>query len=91
MSRDLLSQVEVCLMFGPRLQTGGVKRPSDDTLAQASHHWLTLDVYGIPATSEVTGRPVLENMRLETDGEDIQSILPDSLVNQIADYVLNDN
>ena len=82
-----LAQVEVLVLFSPALQTG-VGRVNADACAKATHGWLTLDVYGTPGTGEHTGKPVLEDMRLECNGEDIEALLPVDVVNRIADYVL---
>jgi len=58
--------------------------------ASATQGWLTLDVYGRRASSDCTGLPIIEGMRLEVGGEDIESLLPDGIVNEVADYVLQD-
>src|SRR5690242_5451020 len=84
-----LAQVELLLLFHPYLQ-GGPRRAVPEDIARASQAWLTLDVYGTRAASEMTGRPILEDLRLETRGEDIEALLPDAIVNEIADYVLTD-
>ena len=83
-----LTQVELLLLFHPNLQLGGAKRVAAETCARATQGWLTLDVYGNRAISEITGRPIMENLRLEVDGEDIEPLLPDGIVNEVADYVL---
>ena len=49
-----------------------------------------LDVYGHPGMSDLTGRSVMEDMRLEVGGEDIEALLPDGIVNEVADYVLGE-
>jgi hypothetical protein len=86
-----LAQVEVLVLFHPDLQTIGSHRVPAEICARATQGWLTLDVYGYPSTSDLTGRPVMEDMRLEINGEDIESLLPDSIVNHVADYVLGDD
>ena len=63
---------------------------SSSQQARATQGWLTLDVYGTPGVSEFTGRPVMEDMRLEAYGEDIEHLLPDGIVNEVADYLLRD-
>ena len=83
------AQVELLLLFHPSLQTG-VQRASPETCARATQAWLTMDVYGTPALSELTGHPVMEDMRLEAHGEDIEHLLPDGIVNEVADYLLRD-
>jgi|SRR5579863_2901357 len=83
-----LAQVELLLLFHPSLQVGGAKRIAAETCARASQGWLTLDVYGSRGISEITGRPIMENLRLEVDGEDIEALLPDGIVTEVADYVL---
>lgn len=85
-----LAQVELLLLFHPALQTGGCRRAAPETCARATQGWLTLDVYGRPGVSEFTGRPVMEDMRLELKGEDIEPLLPDGIVNEVADYLLQD-
>ena len=85
-----LTQVEVLLLFHPLLQEGCAHRVPAEVCAKATQGWLTLDVYGKPGTSDLTGRPVMEDMRLEIGGEDIESLLPDTIVNQVADYVLGE-
>lgn len=86
--REPLTQVELLLLFHPSMQVGGAKRVAADTCARASQGWLTLDVYGRRGISEITGRPIMENLRLEVDGEDIEALLPDGIVTEVADYVL---
>ena len=83
------AQVELLLLFHPSLQTGA-QRASPEACARATQGWITLDVYGMPALSELTGRPVMEDMRLEAHGEDIEHLLPDGIVNEVADYLLRD-
>lgn len=85
-----LSQVEVLLLFHPRLQGGGPGRVTAQDCADAAQAWLTLDVYGRRGISELDGRPVLEDLRLETGGEDIEALLPDGIVSEVADYVLDE-
>ncbi|MGE5624827.1 MAG: hypothetical protein ACM3ZT_04690 [Bacillota bacterium] len=85
-----LAQVEVLLLFDPTLQTGGAGRVPPEACASASQGWLTLDVYGNRGISEIAGRPIMENLRLETHGEDIEALLPDGIVNDVADYVLGE-
>ena len=84
-----LAQVELLLLFNPGLQTGS-RRVTAETCACATQGWLTLDVYGRRGVSELTGRPVMEDMRLEVRGEDIEALLPDGIVNEVADYLLGD-
>lgn len=84
-----LAQVELLLLFHPALQTGG-QRAAPEVCARATQGWVTLDVYGRPGVSEFTGRPVMEDMRLEAHGEDIEHLLPDGIVNEVADYLLRD-
>ena len=86
-----LAQVELLVLFHPDLQNIGSRRVPAEICAQATQGWLTLDVYGHPGLSDLTGRPVMEDMRLELDGEDIESLLPDSIVNHVADYVLEES
>ena len=83
-----LAQVELLLLFHPSLQTGGLRRVPAEACARATQGWLILDVYGDRAISDLTGRPIMENLRLETGGEDIEALLPDGIVNEVADYVL---
>jgi len=85
-----LAQVEILLLFHPCLQ-GGPRRTAPEHIAGASRAWLTLDVYGTRGASELTGRPILEDLRLETDGEDLEALLPDEIVHEIAAYVLGAN
>jgi hypothetical protein len=85
-----VAQVEVLLLFHPEMQSGGPRRVSAELCTRAAQGWLTLDVYGRRGASEFTGRPILEDLRLEVDGEDIESLLPDGIVNEVADYVLKD-
>ena len=86
-----LAQVELLVLFHPTLQTMGSRRVSAETCARATQGWLTLDVYGYPSSSDFTGRRLMEDMRLELNGEDIEALLPDSIVNHIADYVIEGN
>jgi len=85
-----LTQVEVLVLFHPDLQFIGNRRVSAETCARATQGWLTLDVYGYPVTSDFTGRSVMEDMRLEINGENVEALLPDSIVNRVADYVLEE-
>lgn len=84
------AQVELLLLFHPRLQVAGLRKVPAETCAAATQAWLTLDVYGNPALSELTGRPVLEDLRLESGGTDIEALLPDAIVNGVADYLLGE-
>lgn len=83
------AQVELLLLFHPSFQ-GSTRRVPAETCAQATQGWLTLDVYGRPGVSDLTGCPVMEDMRLEVAGEDIESLLPDRIVNRVADYLLQE-
>lgn len=85
-----LAQIEVLLLFHPALQYACGHRVPAELCAKATQGWLTLDVYGNPGTSDLTGRPVVEDIRLEVDGEDIESLLPDVIIDQVADYVLRE-
>ena len=85
-----LAQVEVLLLFHPSFQGTGSHRAPAETCARATQGWLTLDVYGRPGLSDLTGRPVMEDMRLEVAGEDIEPLLPDGIVNRVADYLLQE-
>lgn len=84
-----LAQVEVLLLFHPDFQ-GSSRRVPAETCAQATQGWLTLDVYGKTGVSDLTGRPVMEELRLEVAGEDLESLLPDGIVNRVADYLLQE-
>ena len=84
-----LAQVELLLLFHPALQ-GASRRVSAEACALAAQGWLTLDVYGRPGLSDLTGRSVMEDMRLEVGGEDIEALLPDGIVNEVADYILGE-
>lgn len=82
-----LAQVEVLLLFHPRVQTGGTRRVSVDICARATQGWLTWDVYGDGGLSEIAARPVMENLRLEAGGADLEPLLLDGIVSEVADYV----
>lgn len=86
--RPPLAQVEVLLIFHPELQQGDPQQVPADVCGRARPHWLTLDVYGRPRVNEITGRAVMENMRLQSNGTDFEPALPEEIVNEIADYVL---
>ena len=86
-----IAQVELLVLFHPALQGIGSRRVPAEICAQAAQGWLTLDVYGNPGASDLTGRPVMEDMRLEVNGEDIESLLPDAIVNRVAEYVLGED
>lgn len=47
----------------------------------------TWDVYGDGGLSEIAGRPVMENLRLEAGGADLEPLLLDGIVSEVADYV----
>ena len=85
-----LAQVELLLLFDPSFQGGSTRRVPAETCARATQGWLTLDVYGKPGLSDLTGRPVMEDMRLEVAGEDIEPLLPDGIVTRVADYLLQE-
>ena len=86
-----LAQVEVLLLFHPAFQ-GGIRHVPGELCALATQEgWLTLDVHGTPALSELTGRPILEDMRLETHGQDMEALLPDQIVTDIAGYALENS
>ncbi len=88
--RQPLAQVEVLLLFHPELQRGMSRRACAETCARTSQAWLTLDVHGSRGASGITGRPVMEDMRLELHSQDIEALLPDGIVNDIADYLLGE-
>ena len=85
-----LAQVELLLLFHPALQNCGNHRVPAETCALAAQGWLSLDVYGRPGISDLTGRSVMEDMRLEIAGEDVEALLPDGIVNEVADYLLGE-
>jgi hypothetical protein len=85
-----LAQIEVLLLFHPEMQSGGPRRISPELCARAVQGWLTLDVYGQRGSSELSGLPILEGLRMEVAGEDLEALLPDGIVNEVADYVLQD-
>jgi len=85
-----MAQVEVLMLFHPRLQGLGSGPVPDGLCGRATQAWLTLDVHGRRGVSELTGLPVLEDLRLEVQGADIEALLPDGIVNEVADYVLDD-
>jgi hypothetical protein len=85
-----LAQIEVLLLFHPQMQSGGPRRIPPELCARATQGWLTLDVYGHRGSSGLSGLPVLESLRMEVAGEDIEALLPDGIVNEVADYVLKD-
>lgn len=78
------------MLFHPELQSGGAGYVSAGLCGRATQAWLTLDVHGRRGVSELTGLPILEDLRLEVKGEDIEALLPDGIVNEVADYVLGD-
>lgn len=47
-------------------------------------------MHGRRGKSELTGLPILEDLRLEVHGEDIEALLPDGIVNEVAVYVLGE-
>lgn len=87
---DPYGQVELLILLHPRLQVPGLRRVPAETCAASTQAWLTLDVYGHRALSELTGKPVLEDLRLEAGGSDIEALLPDTIVNEVADYLLGE-
>lgn len=86
--RQPLAQVEVLMLFSPDLQSGS-HRVAADKCESATQAWLTLDVHGRIGTSELSGLPIIEDLRLEAGGEDIEALLPESLVSEIERYVAN--
>ncbi len=85
-----IAQVEVLLLFHPRFQSMGPRRVSAEACAGAAQGWLTLDIYGRRGVSGFTGRPIMENLRLESRGQDLEAVLPEGIVNEVADYVLEE-
>ena len=89
--RDVpLAQVEMLMLFHPRLQGIGAGPVPADLCKDSTQAWLTLDVHGRPGVSELTGLPTVEDLRLEVRGEDVESWLPDRMVSEVVEYVLND-
>ena len=88
--REPLAQVEVLLLFHPNFQSLGPRRAGAEACAAATQGWLTLDVYGRRSVSGFTGRPIMENLRLEARGQDLEPVLPEEIVNEVADYVLEE-
>lgn len=85
-----LAQVEVLICFSPGMQSGGAGKPTPAAFSTATTGWMTVDVFGTPARSDITHKPVLEDMRLLTaDGEDVEPYLPEQVINAIADYALD--
>jgi hypothetical protein len=82
-----LAQVDLLLLFSPALQNHGGGKVKDMP-ADAKQAWVTCEVFGTIGHSEIDGHPVLEDMRVERDGEDITDWLETGTVNAIADYVL---
>ena len=87
--KSLVAEVEILLLFSPKLQQGGAKMPPVEDMQRATHGWMTVQVYGTPAIGEISRRPVLEDLSIEADGEDIQDILPDQMVDDIESYVMD--
>lgn len=85
-----MAQVEVLMLFHPMMQSGGAGRVPAELCGRSVQGWLTLDVHGRRGTSELTSLPILEDLRLEVHGEDIEALLPDDIVNKVADYVLGE-
>ena len=85
-----VAQVEVLLLFHPRFQSISPRRVSAEACAGAAQGWLTLDIYGRRGVSEFTGRPVMENLRIEAGGQDLESLLPEGIVNEVAEYILEE-
>lgn len=85
-----VAQVEVLMLFHPAMQGGGAGRVAAELCGRATQAWLTLDVHGRRGKSGLSGRPILEDLRLEVRGEDIEALLPDGLVSEVADYVLGE-
>ena len=85
-----MAQVEVLMLFHPKMQSGGAGRVPAELCGRSTQGWLTLDVRGRRGKSELTGMPILEDLRLEVNGEDIEALLPDGIVSEVADYVLGE-
>src|SRR5690348_13741957 len=83
--RDVpMAQVEVLMLFHPRLQGIGAGRVPADLCRDSTQAWLTLDVHGRRGVSELSGLPIVEDLRLEVHGEDVESLLPDGIVNEVV-------
>ena len=88
--RAPLAQVEVLLLFHPAMQGLGPRRVDPGLCAASAQGWLTLDVYGRPGISALTGKPIMENLRLDAASADLEPLLPEGIVNEVADYVLGE-
>lgn len=85
--KEPLAQVELLILFHPSMQSGGPRRVPASQCESATQAWWTVEVFGRIGTSELSGLPIIEDLRLEAGGEDIEAVLPDSLVNEIVEYV----
>ena len=86
--REPLAQVELLVLFHPLMQSGG-NRPVAIPPANATQGWMTVDVHGRIGRDE-EGARTIEDMRLEVQGEDVESKLPQAVVDGLVQYVLND-
>lgn len=77
-----LCQYELLLLAHPVLQSGGAGRVKEMPQS-AAQGWMTIDVHGRVRDG------VIEDMRCMVQGEDIESSLPDSILQEITRYVLN--
>lgn len=84
---ELLGELDLLVVFSPRLQAV-TKLPMELPLGSA-RAWLSVQVFGTPGISDLTQKPIVEDMRIEVNGEDIESLLPDDIVNALANYVLD--
>lgn len=86
---DLLAEVELLVLFSPAMQSGGHQKPPHSAMDTSAHCWMVARVYGRPGYSDLSRKPVVEDMRVEDgDGNDIEPLLSEAMVNEIADYVL---
>lgn len=85
--QERLLQVELLVLFHPSMQDGHHHVKAMPT--NCAQGFMTVDVFGRITTDEHSGLPVLEDTRFEVKGEDIEALLPESLVNEIARYVAN--
>lgn len=85
----LLAEVEILMLFSPKLQIGGPRKPPADDMVMARHGYMTAQVYGNPGISDLTRTPIIEDLRVEVNGVDIEALIPDAIAEEITAYVMD--
>ncbi len=95
MKRNLLLQRDF-LIFDPwdairtTITQDIVPHPEMISFRKTSGFGMTLSVYGIIGTSDLTGEKTVEDMVVECGGEDISNGLPESFLQELVNECIED-